>query len=82
MAKVMISMPEDLLEEIDRVARESGRSRSGLLQYVARLYLMNPRRPKDVPDATQSLERAWEASRRLPRRVDWTAEIRRIRDSR
>jgi hypothetical protein len=34
--KVMISMPEDLLERIDRVARERGTSRSAFLQEVVR----------------------------------------------
>lgn len=36
MAKVMISMPEDLLERLDRVARERGSSRSGFLQEIVR----------------------------------------------
>lgn len=31
-AKVMISMPDDLLERLDRRARELGETRSGLLQ--------------------------------------------------
>jgi predicted transcriptional regulator len=35
-AKVMISMPEDLLERLDRVAGERGTSRSALLQEVVR----------------------------------------------
>ena len=32
MAKVMVSMPDDLLERLDRRARERGTTRSGLLQ--------------------------------------------------
>ncbi|MCP9488860.1 MAG: type II toxin-antitoxin system HicB family antitoxin [Solirubrobacteraceae bacterium MAG38_C4-C5] len=32
MAKVMVSMPDDLHERLDRRARERGTSRSGLLQ--------------------------------------------------
>ncbi|HVD41775.1 MAG TPA: ribbon-helix-helix protein, CopG family [Solirubrobacterales bacterium] len=32
MAKVMISMPDDLLERLDARARELGETRSGLLQ--------------------------------------------------
>lgn len=39
MSKVMVSLPEELLAAIDAEARASGRSRSGLLQYAARLYL-------------------------------------------
>ena len=35
-AKVMISLPPDLLERLDRVAGERGTSRSALLQEVVR----------------------------------------------
>jgi predicted transcriptional regulator len=35
-AKVMISLPPDLLERLDRVARERGTSRSAFLQGVVR----------------------------------------------
>ena len=34
--KVMISMPEDLLGRVDRVAGQRGTSRSGFLQEIAR----------------------------------------------
>lgn len=36
MAKVMISIPDDLLVELDFEARRQGTSRSGLLQRAAR----------------------------------------------
>lgn len=36
MAKVMVSIPDDLLEQIDRAARSRGVSRSALLQGAAR----------------------------------------------
>lgn len=36
MAKVLISMPDDLLDRIDREAAERGMSRSALLQEAAR----------------------------------------------
>jgi predicted transcriptional regulator len=36
MSKVMISMPEDLLERIDREARARGTSRSAFLREVVR----------------------------------------------
>jgi predicted transcriptional regulator len=36
MTKVMISMPDDLLERVDRVAAERGASRSAFLQDVLR----------------------------------------------
>lgn len=36
MAKVMVSFPDELLDEIDREARSRGQSRSGFLQDLAR----------------------------------------------
>lgn len=36
MAKVMISMPDELLSQVDRAARERGLTRSGFLQGLAR----------------------------------------------
>jgi metal-responsive CopG/Arc/MetJ family transcriptional regulator len=36
MAKIMVSIPDDLLDEIDREARSRGLSRSGFLQDLAR----------------------------------------------
>ena len=36
MAKVMVSIPDELLDEIDREARSRGLSRSGFLQHLAR----------------------------------------------
>jgi hypothetical protein len=39
MAKVMVSIPDDLLADIDRQARQRGTTRSGLLQDAARRML-------------------------------------------
>jgi predicted transcriptional regulator len=36
MAKVLISMPDDLLERVDREAERRGATRSGLIQEAAR----------------------------------------------
>jgi len=38
-AKVMISMPEDFLKEIDRIVRQEHRNRSEFFREAARLYL-------------------------------------------
>jgi predicted transcriptional regulator len=51
--KVMISMPEDLLERVDRIAGERGTSRSAFLQEAVRRELGWPDR--DAFDA--ALER-------------------------
>jgi predicted transcriptional regulator len=42
MAKVMISLPDDLLARIDHEARQRGTSRSALLQDAARRELGKP----------------------------------------
>jgi metal-responsive CopG/Arc/MetJ family transcriptional regulator len=39
MAKVMVSIPDDLLADIDRRAKQRGTTRSGLLQDAARRIL-------------------------------------------
>ena len=39
MAKVLVSIPDDLLDRIDRRARAEGTTRSGLLQALAREHL-------------------------------------------
>ncbi|HEX6455861.1 MAG TPA: ribbon-helix-helix protein, CopG family [Solirubrobacterales bacterium] len=40
MAKVMISIPDELLERVDTLAEERGLSRSGLLQALAERELL------------------------------------------
>ena len=57
MAKVLISMPDDLLNRIDREARARGTNRSRFLQEAARRQLGWP--PVEALDA--ALERAREA---------------------
>lgn len=57
MAKVLISLPDDLLERIDREAQTLGRSRSRFLQEAARRQLGWP--ASDALDA--ALERGREA---------------------
>ena len=43
MAKIMISIPDDLLAELDRSARVRGATRSGVLQALAAEYLRQER---------------------------------------
>jgi Arc/MetJ-type ribon-helix-helix transcriptional regulator len=42
MARVLISMPDELLERIDRQVQQAGGSRSGFLQEAARRRLGSP----------------------------------------
>lgn len=87
MAKVMVSIPEGLLAEIDRVAAESGRSRSGLLQHVWRLYMaerLSSVPPGDRPGVREAIEKAQRTYLSGPVRDerDSTQIIREMRDTR
>jgi len=62
MAKVMISMPDDVLERIDAEARRRGMSRSGLLRQLAEHELGRP--DQDVIDA--AVKRIEARAARLP----------------
>lgn len=42
MAKVMVSLPDDLLADVDRTARQRGTTRRGLLADAARKELARP----------------------------------------
>jgi metal-responsive CopG/Arc/MetJ family transcriptional regulator len=51
---VNISFRDDLLNEIDEVARSESRSRSELLREAARLYIERKKRMKSVIDSIRS----------------------------
>jgi CopG family transcriptional regulator/antitoxin EndoAI len=46
MARIMLTLPEDMLAEVDFVARSEHRSRSELLREAVRSYLRNTSTPK------------------------------------
>jgi predicted transcriptional regulator len=54
MVKVLVSIPEDLLERVDREAEQRGLTRSGLLQQAARHELGWP----DTATIDAALDRA------------------------
>jgi predicted transcriptional regulator len=61
MAKVMISVPDDLLDRLDAEARRRHTSRSALLQSAARQELGLPRRPQqELLAALDSLSSPWD----------------------
>ena len=82
MAKVMLSLPDDLLAEIDEEAAATGRSRSGLLQHVFRLYQLGRFAEMPPGDKPGLRERFEDLRKRMPSGTDSTAEIRRSRDER
>jgi hypothetical protein len=77
MAKVMISLPDDLLGRIDREARRRQTSRSGLLQEAARHEIGGV----DPEEFDAGLDRAREALGGIEP-FDTTAAIRADRDER
>ena len=80
----MVSFPEDLLAEIDRVATETGRTRSGLMQHVWRLYAAG-KLARVAPGDKPGVREAWEKARASMRGVnlgkDSTQIIREGRDA-
>ena len=84
----MVSLPEELLKRIDDEAKRTGRTRSGLLQYAARLYLTEKASrvpPGERPEVQAAMARAKEILRRHPQdpgAPDSTQIIREARDTR
>ena len=81
-AKIMLSLPPALLEEVDAAARAEQRSRSELLRDAVRLYLRQRQaqaRPGDNPVVQRAV--AMQNSLALRDSVAWdgVAEIRRWR---
>jgi metal-responsive CopG/Arc/MetJ family transcriptional regulator len=77
MAKVMVSIPDELLARIDEAARARGTSRSGLLQAAAERELAR-RTPEEMLAA---IERARAATVDWPE-LDAASVIRADRDAR
>ena len=81
----MVSLPEELLNRIDDEAKRTGRTRSGLLQYAARLYLTGKATrvpPGDRPEVQAAMARAREILRRHPQDPDAPDSTRLIREAR
>ncbi len=75
MAKVLVSIPDDLLAEIDSEASRRGTSRSALLQQAARQEIGLG--PADREEVLATLERI---SAQLTGPMDVVAEVRRDRN--
>jgi len=85
MAKTNISMPDGLLEEIDRRAAAAKTTRSGFIQDAASHYLTALDEETARTARSKRLGHAYEKMRRIasqmPPGVDGTALIRRARDA-
>jgi metal-responsive CopG/Arc/MetJ family transcriptional regulator len=84
MAKVNVSLPDSLLEEVDDIASALGRSRSGLMQEATALYVAKIRDQQAAEERRRSISEAIagmrELSKHLPAGMDTTAIIRADRD--
>ena len=84
--KVMVSFPEEFLDEIDRIARQEHRSRSELLREAMRLYISTRKRkarPREDPRVQQAIEMQDRLSHLTPGiDEDSAQDIRRWRDLR
>jgi metal-responsive CopG/Arc/MetJ family transcriptional regulator len=86
MTKVMVSFPEEMLAEIDRVARAENRSRSELLREAFRLYVQirgSAARPGDNPRVRRATVIQDEIAQATRGQVgDSTEDVRRSRMAR
>ena len=84
--KVMVSFPEEFLEQVDRIAREEHRSRSELLREAMRLYIQmrrGERRPGDDPRVQAAVATQDALARLAPGTgEDSAVDIRRWREAR
>lgn len=84
--KVMVSFPDEFLEEVDRIADEEHRSRSELLREAMRLYMV-VRRGGGQPSADPRVQAAVSIQDRLAEVApgsgeDSAVDIRRWRETR
>ncbi|MCE5192287.1 MAG: ribbon-helix-helix protein, CopG family [Actinomycetia bacterium] len=83
MAKVNVSLPDSLLDEVDDIAAALGRSRSGLVQEATALYVAQIRDEQAAEERRRSISEAITGMRELSKHLepfDSTAAIRVDRD--
>ncbi len=84
MAKVNVSLPDELLKDVDALAEELNRSRSGLVQEATAHYVADVREQRAIARRRVEIEGAMAEARKLaslvPDGEDTTASIRRDRD--
>jgi metal-responsive CopG/Arc/MetJ family transcriptional regulator len=84
MAKVNVSLPDELLSEVDALAAETSRSRSGLVQEATARYVTQVREEREAAERSERIGKAIAKMRELSKYVgsfDATAAIRADRDS-
>lgn len=85
MAKINVSLPDELLETVDSLAAELHRSRSGLVAEATARYVTRLREEQAAEERRASILEAMEGMRELAKHVppgmDTTEIIRRDRDN-
>ena len=84
MAKVNVSLPDELLHEVDSLAEELSRSRSGLVQEATARYVAEKRAEKEARERSERIGAAIKRIRELSPLIgnfDAVASIREDRDS-
>lgn len=86
MAKVLVTLPDEFLSEVDGVAKEEHRSRSELIREALRRYLDATRQSRRIPGEDPKVMRAWremtqfrERLERSGKKFDSVPVIRRFR---
>lgn len=85
MAKINISIPRDILDEIDKLSREENMTRSELLRTAFKTYLEVLSAKKQEKKRQQAIKRAIQAQDEIRQEVgdmDLIKELRKWRDER
>ena len=85
MVRINVVFREDIIDEIDRVGKERGKSRSALLREAAERVIEDYRRQKEEEIRRKKIARAIEVQDRLrgkSKKWDAVAELRKWRETR
>lgn len=85
MAKINISIPQEILDEIDRVSREEKKTRSELLRMAFRIYLDALNEDRREKEKQKSIEKAMQTQDEIRDEIgniDLIQELRKWRDER
>ena len=83
MAKINISIPDDLLKDVDALAAELARSRSGLVAEATARYVTEVREEQAAAERRERIDRAMDSARQIADTFgafDGTASVREDRD--
>lgn len=69
MAKINVSLPDDLLRQVDEIAREFDRSRSGLVAEATEHYVANLRAERAAHEREARIRAAMAHAREIAKKV-------------